>query len=117
MSKQKPKTMLALALISFLSGCGTAPTIEDTAQCSPYFVYVTIENKEFIDVEKSSCFCRSYHFGEDYVGPQVGGVNWKEPLHSCNKIIGWAPTIYTKVASYWEELRAYLVKLRAGGKK
>jgi hypothetical protein len=95
------KIVLSILLLSVVA-CGHYPEIENKPQCSPVFKYVTIEQKEFIDLESSYCICGMYEFSLEKVGP-VGG-SWKEPLKSCNKVIGWKPKDYAEVSTFWVEV-------------
>lgn len=100
------KTFLqVIALFLVATSCGNMPTIDDKAQCSPVFSYVTsVEGEEYISVKDSYCICGNYRFSLDYVGPQGG--SWKESIKSCNKVIGWKPKEYGEVAAFWKEVRA-----------
>lgn len=104
------KTCLSILLLFTLVSCGSAPTIEPTNQCSPVFVYVTDDTgKEFIDVSASYCLCRKYVFSIDQVGPQGGA--WREPVKSCDRVVGWKAKEYGAVAEYWQRVREYLLDI------
>jgi hypothetical protein len=97
--------MKLFLLLILLSACTNMPVIEDLPQCSPVFKYVkSVEGDEYISVKDSYCICGNYRFSLDYVGPQGG--SWREPIKSCNKVIGWKPKDYGEVAAYWKEVRA-----------
>jgi len=93
-----------------LSGClnpNSYPRISDQEQLSPNFVYVKIDGKEYIDVEKSVCFSRVYRIAKGYIG-SVGNemdLNIKE----CNKVIGYAPSEYGVFATWMENFRHWLL--------
>jgi hypothetical protein len=99
-------------LLIFLAGCAGMPETPDGPQCSPVFEYT--QDLKFISVENSYCLCRAYRFSLDYVGPVKDIEPWKEPIESCNRLIGWTPEEYVKKASYWENVRSY-IKERANG--
>lgn len=102
------KIVLVIILGNFLSSCNP-PTIEDQKQCSPFFSYKTIDGKEYIDPDESSCFCRMYHWGKDGVGV-VPGSETEEPLNVCDRLIGHPPDNYIEVVNYYEALRIYLLR-------
>lgn len=104
------KIYLSLILLFTLVSCGSAPTIEDTNQCSPVFAYASSSaGVEVISIEESYCICRKYRFSIEQVGA-VGG-SWREPIKSCNKVVGWKTAEYVKVAEYWQRVREYLVEV------
>lgn len=82
---------------------GNKPEIEDLPQCSPIFRYETLDNKEYISLEKSYCLCGRYRFTQNYVGPV--GDSWIENIKSCHKVIGWKPKEYGEVSGFWQEVR------------
>jgi hypothetical protein len=98
MNKQK----LLLTLLILLQSCHSIPD-NVSKQCSPVFVY---DNIGKILEDKSACLCRTYKFSKDYVGAEVGQVEFK-PLVTCDRVVGWTPDEYVKVASYWEAVRSY----------
>ena len=116
MKTQKMKILLGILLITCLSSCLTScrvsrdnmPKIEDVKQLSPYFHYVTIDGKEYIDVQKSVCFSRDYRHTIDYVGP-VGAYESLN-IKKCNKVVGYSPVNYTKVFNYQDYVR-FLIKI------
>lgn len=98
------KIYLSFLLLFTLVSCGSAPTIEDTTQRSPVFIYS--EDGKYIDVSKSYCICRKYRYNIEYVGT-VGG-SWQEPIKNCNKVVGWNTKEYVTVAEYWVRVKEYL---------
>lgn len=100
-------------LLFLLAGCAGAPETNDGPQCSPVFKYS--EDNKFISVEESYCVCRLYHFGLDYVGPVKNTDSWVEPIQSCDRLVGWQPNEYSKKASYWEAVRAYIKQRQDNG--
>lgn len=99
--------MIKFILLFLLSACSNYPTTPDSPQCSPIFKYETsLENIEYISTVDSYCICRMYHFGIDYVGPVKNTSTWKEPIKSCDKLVGWVPDDYAKKAVFWEAVRS-----------
>jgi len=101
------KLPLLVLLTSFLSfpSCVSRPSIDDTPQCSPVFVYSPDEN--FIDRQESYCQCRTYRFSISYVGA-VSGTITREPIEKCDRLVGWEPVTYARVARFWDAVRAVI---------
>jgi hypothetical protein len=105
--------MMSLAI--FLSSCNDE-LISNLSQCSPILSYIEIEGRQYIDIEKSTCKCRTYHFGKDYVGMKNNTKVWNEPLSNCNKLMGWKTlkaenqtnSDYAEVTKFWEDVRVQI---------
>ena len=104
---RKLKKTLTILFLIFLSSCTTSDI--DFKQRSAYFVYVTIDGKEYISVEESACFVRDYHKGIDYIGPKPGEVS-EEPIKECDRMIGSNPEDYGRNLVFEEEIRRKLSK-------
>jgi hypothetical protein len=100
------KTYLSFILLFLLTSCGNAPTIQPTNQCSAVFKFTETGD---ISSKESYCICRKYVFTIERVGPEGG--SFKEPIQSCDKLVGWKPKEYSIVAEYWEALREYIVEV------
>lgn len=87
-------TMLLGSSLSFHS-CVSRPTIADTEQCS----IVLAET-----LETSYCLCRQYRFSEAFVGAPTEEV-FQFPVKKCDRLVGWEPETYAKVARFWEAVR------------
>lgn len=109
---EKGRALILLSVI-ILAGCRTTPPgnqdFFQDEQCSPQFEIVKDEDgKEWVDVEKSVCRCRTYHIGKDYVGPvRVGGSVpvTRKHLSQCNLIKGYVPKIDSKMVNFLEWVR------------
>lgn len=100
--------MRYLAFLLLISACTNFPATPDSPQCSP--VMKILHGTDYISIKESYCLCRVYHFGVDYVGPVPGLEAYREPIESCNKLIGWTPEEYAKKANFWEEVRKEIKK-------
>lgn len=109
------KLLRTLLIICLSASCFTScrvtsedmPKIEDVEQLSPYFHYVNIDGKDYIDVELSRCFARNYRHSIDFVGPVE--YSKAESIKKCNKVVGYGPVNYTKVFNYHDHVR-FLIK-------
>jgi len=109
---QKMKMMLGILFLICLSSCKDPngyPRIQDQEQLSPYFVYETIDGKEYISIEKSKCNSRTYRITKHSIGPidKAIGLNIKE----CQKIVGYSPKEYIVFADWLEDFRLWLLSL------
>ena len=103
------KILLVILLAGCLSSCRSLPTVEDLPQCSVYLDIFQDENgQKQVNYDGSTCFCRSYHFGTDFIGPKTEVS--EHPVEMCQKIIGWAPSDYSTLWVYWDEVRKAAVK-------
>lgn len=101
------KAQLLVILLMTLIGCrNNYPTIQDQEQLSPVFNYITIDGKEYIDLESSRCLSRTYRVDRRYVGAinQTIMLDIKE----CDRVIGYAPREYATFASFLENMRRWL---------
>lgn len=105
MRMPKLKNLPVMSLVIFLSSCQSIDLSLETEQCSPYFVYQLDENQKqtAIDIDKSKCFCRPYHFSKDYVGSK--GTTVTKPINYCEKLVGFPVKQYPHVATFWEKVR------------
>lgn len=99
--------MLAILSIIFLSGCKSYPKLTDQQQKSPVFVYVTINGKEYISVEYSTCYSRLYHIGKDFIGPLEHVSN--RSIKECDRIVGRSAIDYTTYTSWLEDMRIWII--------
>lgn len=67
-----------------------------------------IGGEQYIDVDESRCYCRTYTISTAYIGP-VGNVT-TEPLSKCDKVIGYAPKVYAEMTTFLEVWRMQLDK-------
>ena len=86
------------------------PKIRDVEQKSPFYVYVEIDGKEYIDVEMSVCFSRMYRNSKEYIGPttQYEDKNIKE----CDKIVGNSPDEYNLYTTWKTKFRNWLLRFQ-----
>ena len=99
--------ILLLPLLMTLIACPSIPTVRDTEQRSPVFVYVEIDGKEYIDVESSMCLSRQYRFNSEMVGPVTKSI--AKSIKECDRVIGWHSSVeYPLVYRYWDEIRVAL---------
>lgn len=98
MLKLTVKMLLGMLLINCLS-CShkTYYKIKDQVQLSPSFVYVKINGKEYISIERSKCFARNYRISHKYIGP-IGQTIPDKNIKQCNKIMGYAPKQYAAMS-------------------
>lgn len=81
-------------------------TTPDDPQCSPIFVAVKDDaGIEWISTSESYCICRKYRMSLNYIGMVPGTQTWKEPIMSCNKVVGWKPDGYGNKSAFWEKVR------------
>lgn len=104
----KTHLMLLAILSSLLCGCYQAPTVRDTKQC---FTYFGVNTDGTVNLDESYCGCRAYRFSEEYIGIVPNTKPWKEPLLSCQKLVGWTPDEYEVVSNYWGEVRLWILKV------
>lgn len=110
MKKQIPKTMLGILILICLSSCrspNSYPKINDQEQLSPFFVYVEIDGKRYIDVEESVCLARTYRITKGFIGPISQAIDLN--ISECHKIIGYAPAEYGVFATWMENFRFWLL--------
>jgi hypothetical protein len=102
--------LLMTLTISCLSSCRVSPEdypkISDVEQLSPYFHYVQIDNRMYVDVEKSYCFSRKYRMTRKYLGSV--GQEKRLPLNVCNKIVGYNQGTYVDVFNFQEAVRVLI---------
>jgi hypothetical protein len=97
------KSLALILLIIFLNSCTTQPLI--TTQCSIDLSYI---DKDTIDANKSSCWCRKYEFSKDHLG--AIGNSWKEPdLKTCHLMIGFTLKEYPHVVEFWNDVRLEII--------
>jgi len=96
------------ALATFLS-CDRDdyPVISDQEQKSPVFIYIEIDEKEYIDLESSYCLSRVYRISRSYIGPVRKAL--KLPIEECQKIIGRSPKEYGVYSEWFENFRNWLL--------
>jgi hypothetical protein len=100
----------------FATSCSQMPTTPDDAQCSPIMkTAVDASGVEWISTTESYCLCRTHRFSLDYIGHVPDTEIWREPILSCNKLVGWKPDAYGRKASYWEHVRI-LIKAQMRGR-
>jgi hypothetical protein len=98
--------LILLALMFIVPSCSQMPVTQDDDQCSPILKTAMDTNGvEWISMSESYCFCRKYRFSIDYIGKVPDTESWKEPIMSCNKVVGFKPAGYARKASYWEAVR------------
>ena len=100
---QKLNKMLLIALITFLSSCGSTPESIEFNQKTVYLVLIEEDGRRYIDEKESACFLRRYHWGADFIG-KVSEVSELDII-KCNKIIGSSPKNYAKKITWLEQLR------------
>lgn len=103
-----PKTPILVLIISAIclsASCriNQEPKIEDLEQLSPFFVYVTINGKRYIDIDRSKCFTRSYRHSRSYIG-SVGRDEAKNISH-CDRSVGYSAREYVKLNNFKEAVR------------
>lgn len=90
-------------MIICLEGCRTQPVEFVGKQCSPVFFYEDIAGVQYINIERSSCLCRTYKVSKDYIGP-ISNTEI-ESIDVCNKIIGYSPKEYVALTNLLEYVR------------
>ena len=97
---------LMMLLIVLISCRNRYPTIQDQEQLSPVFNYITIDGKQYIDVESSKCLSRTYRIDKRYVGAINQAIMLD--IRECDRVIGYAPREYATFASFLENMRRWL---------
>lgn len=104
----KNLTILMMLLMIFQSCRNNSyPTIQNQEQLSNFFVYETINGKEYISVENSKCLSRTYKISKEYVGAVDRAI--KLNIKECQKIIGYSPKEYGIFATWMENFRVWLI--------
>ncbi|MEE4245159.1 MAG: hypothetical protein V2I33_07095 [Kangiellaceae bacterium] len=84
------------------------PKINDIEQLSPYFEYVEIDGKQYIDVEKSGCLARAYRHSKGFIGSVSGTIILH--ISECHKVIGYAPKEYGTYTTWKENMRNWMLQ-------
>ena len=103
--------IMSMMLLMALTGClnpDSYPRIENQEQLSPFFVYETINGKEYISIEKSKCLSRTYKISKEFIGAIDKAV--KLNIKECQKVVGYSPKEYGVFATWLENFRHWLLQ-------
>ena len=111
---QTVKSLSKILFLILISGCQGFPPIEDQPQCSVYMEEIEIDGRLYVDLAESACFCRSYRWSKEYVGPV--GTTEELSLLECQKLVGHPPDAYLEVSQWYEKIRSQANKKQARNK-
>jgi len=83
------------------------PKIPDQEQLTPFFSYIEVDGKTYIDMEKSVCLSRVYRISKGSIGPINEAIDLD--IRECNKVIGYSPKEYGTFATWLENFRIWLL--------
>lgn len=108
MLKLTLRLMLLLIALTSLSCKKGFPSIEPQVRC----VNVLLDEKviEGVPYYSGYCRCHLYEWTASNIGRVSDSTNYE--LQKCNKLIGFEPDTYTKVWTWWEDIRLFLNRQR-----
>lgn len=102
--------IILMMLATLLSSCrnpNSYPRIENQEQLSPYFVTEEVNGKQYISIEKSKCFSRTYKISKEFIGPIDKAIELD--IRECHKVVGYSPREYGVFSTWLENMRHWLL--------
>lgn len=106
-----------LICLLLLTGCRSAPVINDRERCVPVINMVKdFDGEAIIDqvtnepIYSGKCRCIAYEWKKNHIGPKPGAVGVDHPLNYCDRMSGFRPDEWGGYVKDLDNFRLWLLQ-------